>query len=591
VRARQRSDRQRRDRTRRLVAIALLVVLGGVVAGAALSQVAPGPLAALRDRILPLLGRLAPVRPAPGAHVEGISGEPLGLNPLLFTDSASQQVAALLFDGMTRLDNTNRVQPALAVSWEAAPGNRIWTFRLRPDAVWHDGQAVTARDVTFTLNNLAAPDMPGEAGGEWLGVVARYTDDLTVVVELPLPDAAFPVRATVPVLPRHILSAVPLRSWYEHEFARRPVGTGPFVLVEWRAGSEIELVANASYYLGTPGLPAVVCRFFEPGPGADALPAFGLGAAAFTGQRAAHGGSIDPAAAAQVAALRDLRVITQPWAAMCTLMPNERRPAGEAAVRQAVALTLDLGRVAAAAHGKLAEAGLAPPIGARGLAPLVAGGGLSLPGSPGDAGFEQSRRDVERARQLLSGAGWRDSDGDAVLDRAGARLAPTLLIPTERPDLLAAAGEIAAQLAPLGISVEVRQAAFAEYLAAWAPPFDFDWALVEWYSPPGQDLYELLHSSQQPWIGPGGILRGGANFGGINDAVLDQALTSLRAIPLTAETERMELFAAVNRRVAAQAHLMVLWREVQYYACPADLEGPAPGAYSTYWNAHVWRRR
>lgn len=550
--------------------LAWLALLGAVLVAAALARWWPG---------------LAPV---PAVHLEGIAGEPLGLNPLLFIDPPSQQVASLLFDGLTRLDPSGRVLPALATSWEPAPGNRSWTFRLRPDAAWHDGQPVTAGDVTFTINALALPDFPGEPGREWRGVRARHTGDLVVVIELPEPDAAFPVRATVPVLPRHILGNLAMRRWYEHGFSRQPVGSGPFRFLEWREGEHIRLGANQGYYLGAPALAEIVCRFYA-GPG-EVAPALGLGREAFRGGGAPPGGLVDPSAVASAVAARSLRVTSFPGPTLAVLVPNHRRPAGELAVRQAVAALLDRERLTRAAQDELVRLGLWTVPARGGLVPLLPDPGLNPAGTLAATGQEAPpARDPERSRRLLAAAGWRDTDGDGVLDRGGASLRPALLVPSDRPDLVAAARQIASQMAGVGVAVEVRPASLADYLAAWAPPFDFDWLLVELVSAPAQDYLELLHSAELPERGAQGILRGGANLGGISDPELDEVLTSLAATPWTDEAGLARRYEALNRRVAQMAHLLALWREAWFYASPAGLDGPAPGMHSLYWNVHQWR--
>jgi len=559
----------RRGRALRLGAAVVLVI---VLVGAAAALIAPDASGRLwrsaRQAIERLLGGGGPA----ASYVEALGGEPAGLNPLLHLDAPSQQVSSLLFCGLTVLDGAGNVLPGLATSWQASNGNRTWTFSLRNDAVWHDGQPLTARDVTFTLNSLASADFPGDVRGEWQGVSARYTNDYTVIVDLPLPETSFATRAAVAILPRHILSSVPFVQWLEHAFSRAPVGCGPYAFDEWQEGRELLLQANQRYFLGAPRIEEIRLRFFPV-----AATGGGVDVAAFTGSDAATGGRVAPAVAAEVARQRGVTVERYPSSVFCSLVPNHRRVAGEQAVRLAIHAALDVERI-------LAAAGI----------PAMTVGGPFVPGAVSAAAQpEAGRRNLTEARRLLADAGWRDANSDGVLERQETELRFGLLIPTGRDDLAAAAAEIARQLGECGMAVQVEALSLSDYLAHWASPFDWDLMLVEWVSQPDADLFEMLHSSQQPVRGAGDVLRGGANIAGVSDQQLDALLAGVRA---TADTEpnvaaRAGLYAALCDRWATQSPQVVLWRVVEFYAHSAGLTGVAPGPYGIYWNIHAWEWR
>ncbi len=580
-------SKRRRSRTRRALAVVAAVVLVGVAAGAAVAWFAPpaagGFLGSFRRAVEGLIGGAVPR----DGYTEVVAGEPLGLNPLIFLDSPSQQAAALIFSGLTRLDATGGTLPGLATEWLASAGSRVWTFTLRRDATWHDGQPLTARDVSFTYASLASPDFPGDLRGEWRGVTARYIDDYTVVIELPAADPAFPVRATVPILPRHVLGGVAFRDWYTDGFNRNPTGCGPFRFAGWRTGESMDLEAYQGYYLGAPGLPRVTLRFAQLDGTAPS--AFGVQAESIAALGSAGGGLVDPAAAAGAARLRGIGVARFPSTVFAALVANHRRPAGQLPVRRAIAVGLNIQRVTVAAAGALG--GQTNPNAATG--PLLVVGGPFIPGSAAAAAGQSAipQQDANLARKLLSEAGWRDADADGALEKGNDVLRLGMLYPEERPDLAAAAAEISRQLAEFGIVVAARETSLNDYLAAWAPPFDFDLMLMEWVSAPGEDLYELFHSSQQPVRGAGGILRGGANVAGVADPQLDTVLADLHATPITDKATRDSLHKSLNALLADRAYQVFLWREAGFYARPSDLDGPQPGAFGLYFNIHEWRWR
>ena len=100
--------------------------------------------------------------------------EPLTFNPAIANDSSSSQVLGYLFEGLTEISwLTDQVEPGLAESWERSDDGLTWTFHIRSDVRWHDGQPFTAHDVDFTFNRIT------------------YNDDISVqrprIVPLPLP--------------------------------------------------------------------------------------------------------------------------------------------------------------------------------------------------------------------------------------------------------------------------------------------------------------------------------------------------------------------------------------------------------------------
>src|SRR5262245_18564640 len=80
---------------------------------------------------------------APAVYREGVLGRPTAVNPLAARTQADRDLVALSFEGLVSLDPDGKPRPALARSWETSTDGATWTFHLRPDATWHDGQPVT----------------------------------------------------------------------------------------------------------------------------------------------------------------------------------------------------------------------------------------------------------------------------------------------------------------------------------------------------------------------------------------------------------------------------------------------------------------
>ena len=204
--------------------------------------------------------------------------EPPTLDWNLAADSASFTLIEQLMRGLTRLDHDLRLQPALARSWEASEGGRVWRFHLRRDVVWSDGEPLHARQFVDGWRRLLDPRTAseyayflfavrgarafnaGEVDATRLGVSAP--DAHTLEVELEEALVYFPAlvsfMATYPI--RRELIERHGNRWTDPE---NWVGLGPFRLKEWRHEYRIALDANPFYFAGRPWLDRVVAYMID----------------------------------------------------------------------------------------------------------------------------------------------------------------------------------------------------------------------------------------------------------------------------------------------------------------------------------------
>ncbi len=195
-----------------------------------------------------------------GTYSEGMLGPINTLNPLYATTNAESSVARLVFSSLYSYDGTGHLTNDLAESIATDPTGRFYTVRLRNNAQWHDGKALTAQDVAFTISLIKNPVVRSPLRVNWRDVNVRAVDDTTIVFELPAMYAAFQHALTFPVLPKHILGTIPPAAVRENAFGNTPLGSGPFKfkllqLVDTiRNHKVIHLVANDAYYKGQPKL-------------------------------------------------------------------------------------------------------------------------------------------------------------------------------------------------------------------------------------------------------------------------------------------------------------------------------------------------
>ena len=190
-----------------------------------------------------------------GTYAEAVLGPVNTLNPLLASTSAEQSASKLIFSSLLRYDDTGHINNDLATNVSISSDRKVYTVSIRPDALWQDGQPVTANDVVFTVGLLKNPAVHSTISG-WDNIQVVATDKTTVQFTLPAPYAAFAQALTFPVVPEHLLRDVAPASIAESSFSSHPVGSGPFSFqfLQDEPGNanekNIHLVRNAHYYGG-----------------------------------------------------------------------------------------------------------------------------------------------------------------------------------------------------------------------------------------------------------------------------------------------------------------------------------------------------
>jgi ABC-type transport system substrate-binding protein len=155
-------------------------------------------------------------------------------------------------------------EPDLAQKYEISPDGKVYTFHLREDVKWHDGKPFTANDVMFSWNLYMTPEAGFAGSGFWIKYVKSINkvDDYTVQFELysPYAPALWRFGNSPTILPKHILGDVPPSQLKNHPYNQKPIGTGPFKVVEWKTDEYIKYEAFPDFYLGKPKLDAITFR-------------------------------------------------------------------------------------------------------------------------------------------------------------------------------------------------------------------------------------------------------------------------------------------------------------------------------------------
>ena len=163
-----------------------------------------------------------------------------------------------LYDSLVMRDDNGGIQPGLATSWEAID-DTTWEFTLREGVKFHNGEDFTAEDVKFSIDRImeAGEDSgPRKQYAGWFESV-EVVDDFTVRIHT---QTIFPVVLGNIARQHTILPKDYVESVGDEEFAKNPVGTGPYRFVEWNVNESVVLEAFDGYWGGRPEVDSLIFR-------------------------------------------------------------------------------------------------------------------------------------------------------------------------------------------------------------------------------------------------------------------------------------------------------------------------------------------
>jgi peptide/nickel transport system substrate-binding protein len=194
-----------------------------------------------------------------GRFVLGQTGNPRTFNAMMANESSSGDITNLTFSSLVDYDNeTQEIEQGLAKSWEVAPDGVTWTFHLRKGAKFSDGHPMTAQDVLFSFQVALDPAVHPSSqdllkmGDRFYEVSAP--DDYTVVIKTPSPNAiAVPTIGVVRIMPKHVLEG-PYKAGNfvsSYNVSTPPaqlVSSGPWRVVQFVPGEKTVLGRNPYWY-------------------------------------------------------------------------------------------------------------------------------------------------------------------------------------------------------------------------------------------------------------------------------------------------------------------------------------------------------
>ncbi|WP_143073509.1 ABC transporter substrate-binding protein [Actinokineospora terrae] len=459
--------------------------------------------------------------PAGTSMVIGVAAEPNSLDPV---DGYALFGAAKIFDGLVEHQPSGTLRPVLASALpEPSADGLSWTARLRDDVSFTNGGALDAAVVAAAYRRVLDP-ASALRDRFWMLDKVNAVDQRTVRFDLRQPYADFldllvlgiPAQASTPA---------------------KPIGTGPYQLVEWRPGQQMTLTANKAYFGGRPAITTVTVEFIQDDQDRAKRMRDGK----------LDGTELPPRLAREFSKADGLTVVEQRAADVHAVAFADQGVTADPAVRLALNLAVDRQEIV---NDALAGQGVP----------------LSLPVPPVLPEFVEPGahidHDVTRAKSVLDAAGWVPGP-DGVRVKAGERAEFALAFPPTDVVDRDLATEFTKAAAAIGIKVTADSTAKSlPWLFSYGDPFTLD-----------QALYPLLHPA-----------------GGETSSALDVARTT------TDPAQRAVAFRALQRAYATTPSMAVLAVPTHSYVLRDNWTGYTPVVDATgtdhtwgpWWNLQAW---
>lgn len=165
-----------------------------------------------------------------GTISEGIIGTPTLINPVLSVTDADKDMVALVYSGLMRKTSEGDFIPDLAESYTISPDGTIYTFVLKDNLTFHNGDKLTASDVVFTINKIQDPLIKSPRSIQWESVLVEEKDPKTIVFALKQPNVSFINNTTVGIIPASIWKNISPTEFSLSNLNIKGTGSGPYMI-------------------------------------------------------------------------------------------------------------------------------------------------------------------------------------------------------------------------------------------------------------------------------------------------------------------------------------------------------------------------
>ena len=431
-----------------------------------------------------------------GTLISAMPSDPSSMIGMVAGESASLAIGSYLFNSLLKYDQNLDLAGELAESWQVADDKKTITFKLKPALQWADGKPLTSADILFTWQLITDENTHSPYASDYqLVTKAEAPDARTFIVHYSQPFApALESWASLQVLPKHKLAGQDIRT---SSFAQKPLGSHYYQLKEWRHGEYIKLEKNPKSVLGPANIDHLIERII-PDPAAQFLELMADNIDSMSMDPITYA-RIIPSRPALQARLNQFKELGNSYTYLGFNL--KRKPFDDVRIRKAINYAIDKQEI---------------------IDGVYLGLGITI-ASPYKPGTRWSNPDLlpytfdpAKAKQLLIDAGYQDTDGDGIVDRAGKKLSFEILTNLGNKQREKTAVIIQRRLKEVGIETHIRTLEWASLLTNFIKPGDFDAVVMGWGLGLDPDQYSIWHSSQQK---PGQF-----NFIGYNNPAVDKLL-------------------------------------------------------------------
>lgn len=409
----------------------------------------------------------------------------------------------------------------LATDYQVSEDGLTWTFTIREDVKFSDGEPLTAADVAFTFDTALA-SANSEADLSMLERVEAL-DDKTVVFHLTKPYNAFLYTLAVfGIVPEHCYEA--------GAYGENPIGSGRYLLKQWDRGQQVILEANPDYYGKAPNIKTVIILFMEEDAALAAAKAGEVDIAYTSATYSEEQVDGYELLACKSVDSRGISLPTKPSGNSVTVE-------GDMVYEGGNDVTCDLAIRQAMSYGLDRQAMIDNVL--NGYGQVAYSVSDNMPWSSEDM---KTPYDEQKAKQLLADGGWKDSDGDGILEKNGTAASFTVYYPSTDSVRQALTAEFSNQMRKLGIEVLYEGLGNWDelYLKMYSDPIIWGWG-----SNSPVENYQLYHTN------------GACNYTGYSNEETDRLFDE--ALAATDMDESYALWQQAQAAVGPKGEALWVW--------------------------------
>jgi peptide/nickel transport system substrate-binding protein len=503
-----------------------------------------------------------------GTYTEGLIGSPQLINPLYAsTSDVDNDLARLIYSGLMRFDANSGLQMDLAEEYTVSEDLLTYTFSLRQDALWHDGEPVRAEDVVFTFAAIQNLEYRSPLDVSFADITVEQVDEYTVRFTLDEPYAPFLSLLTVGILPSHIWEDIRPLNAAVAEPNLKPIGSGPYQFEKFLRESDgtirsYTLIRNSDYYLGAPYIEELTFKFYPDIPSAvEALRNNNVEGIAYLPMEEVADFEKDNSTQLIFPSLWQYTAAFYNQDATTILADDD--------IREALALATNKDLVVASAlsgYGSAVDS-------------------FILPGMLGySEDLEVATFDQEAAVQMLEDAGWTLEEGSAIRTSGGTSLNLTITT-LSTVELVKTAEELKRQWLEVGVNVTIEAVSSADLQNTVLKNRDYEILLSGELYGIDPDPYAFWHSSQ--------TASPGLNLSGFSSATADDLIEDARNT--STREERAEDYLALQELVLEEQAALFLYQPSYTYAQSSKIKHSGIGQIvlpsDRFSTVHEWYMR